>query len=230
MANTFKEFATGCYEGGQELAAMLTPPITWPVTVPVLGAILGATVLPIGTGLFAGIDHLRNQWQVWKRPGAGEAENSIRGTFGKIAAQGYRYYGGAIELKFEEATVHNVYESGKTFPEGARSAIHHNREQGAKDLLGNLAQSATPDGRAFGCFRDGMEERFIVVRKKGETSSQFYQAARIDNPQTAPAGAIVAAHHYYKDVIGHGGIEKERHYAITPVDNSTAERLQKLGL
>lgn len=232
MAYKFKDFAQDSLEGGMNLAAYVTPPFTWPVAVPVLGALLGVTVVPVINAVAIGLDRLAEKREVWKRGKVSEAEKSISETFGNIAVKGFPYHGGGVELRFTEACVHNVYESGKTFPEADmhRIDVHHDREQCAKDLLGNLAQGATPYGRGFGCFRDGVEQRFIAVRKKGELASTFYQSARIEKPEDAPEGAIVATHHYYDGVIGHGPVKSESFYAITPVAPETAARLQKLGL
>ena len=131
-------------------------------------------------------------------------------------------------MRLTEACTHTVLPNGDTYAEAdiSRSDTHYDREQCAKDLLGTLAQGATPYGRSMG----KGENRFIVVRKKGEITSRFYEAARIEKPEDAPAGTIAATHHYYNSAIGHGGISKETHYAIMPVEPHVADRLRLLGL
>lgn len=229
MSYTFKDFRSDCVTGGTHLVAALTPPLLYSERVTrVLGFAAGCTVMPFINGAAIGYDKLTHNWQVWKRSNISQAEKSIRDTFGRISAQGYKPWGGGIELKLEEAQVYGVFKDGRVSAEAdiTRMDTHFNREQCAKDMLGNLAQGATPYGRAM----SANEERFIVVRKKGDLSSTFYQSAHIDDPSKAPAGAIVAAHHYYNSGIGHGGVSDEKFFAITPVDAPTSARLKSLGL
>lgn len=229
MAYTFKDFMSDSISGGIGLVEALTPPILFSEKVTVgLGTLLGVTVMPFVTGAAIGIDKAKDNWQLLKRSKVGANEKSIRDTFGEVSAKGYQYWGGGIELKMQEAQVFNVYKNGEVSPEAdiTRMDIHFNREQAANDMLGNLAQGATRYGRAMS---EG-DERFIVVRKKGEVSSTFYQAAKIDRPADAPKDAIVATHHYYNGAIGYDGVKEETFYAITPVDTKTAARLKSLGL
>lgn len=232
MLGKFRTFASDCYRAGQNLACQLTPPILmYPITIKILGAILGATVIPVVAGALIAYNALDEQRLLWPRRKVGDAEKSIRDVFGNISAKGYRDWGGGITLKLEEARVYGIcHTDGKVSPEAdyCRTDTHYDREQCAKDMLGNLAGNAA--GYSRGLDRARKEERFIVVRKAGETSSRFYQAAQIDSPADAPANAIVATHHYYKSGIGHGGIEKETFFAITPVEKRVAESLQRLGL
>ncbi|MEZ0223252.1 MAG: hypothetical protein ACAH83_01770 [Alphaproteobacteria bacterium] len=229
MSYKFKDFMSDCISGGTNIVAALTPPLLFSERVTrTVGFVAGVTVMPFVTGAYIGYDKFKDNWQLWKRSSVSEAEKSIRATFGQISTKGYKHWGGGIELKLEEAQVYGVYKDGRTYAEAdiTRMDTHFDREQGAKDMLGNLAQGATSYGRSM----SADEERFIVVRKKGELSSTFYQSAKIDDPSKAPAGAIVATHHYYNSGIGHGGVSDEKFYAITPVDAPTAARLKSLGL
>ncbi len=228
MAGKFKEFREDCLDAGTELARAITPPILGPVLDPFLGPLLGVSVAPVLLATVIAYDTLTEKKQIWTRSQVSDAEKSIREIFGDIALRGYTEWDGGIEMRLTESCVHNIFSDGTTDEEAPthRINIHHNREQCAKDLLGSLAQGATPYGRSM----SSDEERFIVVRKKGELTSRFYEVAHIDTLQDAPESAITATHHYYKSGIGHGGIDSTKHYAIMPVDQTTAERLRKLNL
>lgn len=231
MAGKFKTFVSNCYRAGQNMAYEITPPVLQDAVVPYLGAVLGATVVPVVGGVLTAYDMLDEKRQLWARGNVGDAEKSISEVFGNISAEGYRHWGGGITLKLEEARVYSIcHTDGKVSPEAdyCRTDTHYDREQCAKDMLGNLAGNAAGYSRSLDHARK--EKRVIVVRKAGETSSRFYQAAQIDSPADAPANAIVATHHYYKSGIGHGGIEKETFFAITPVEERVAASLQRLGL
>ncbi|MDD9901257.1 MAG: hypothetical protein OXT65_09790 [Alphaproteobacteria bacterium] len=225
---TFKEFVDDCRSVGYQLAAEFTPPVMHKVTIPVLGRVFGVTLGPVVMGAMIATDTLEDKVQVWKRSKVSAAEKSIRKTFGDISLRGYTPYDGGITMTLKEACVYDVYSDGKVSQEAdvTRSDTHYNREQCAKDMLGNLARGATKYGRSM----SANEERFIVVRKKGDAVSQFYKSAKIDSLADAPKGVITATHHYYNGPIGYDGISKETYYAITPVDAATAKRLRKLGL
>ncbi|MDD9899441.1 MAG: hypothetical protein OXT65_00490 [Alphaproteobacteria bacterium] len=229
--NTLKKlkyFARDCYSVGEEIGLAVTPPILWVPMVPVIGAVLGATVGPIVLGAHAGYNKVRDALPLWKRWKASDAEKSIRQTFGDISVKGYRHYGGGVEMKLEDTRVYEIYKDGRVSPEADihRMDTHHDREQCVKDMIGNVAHNAAGRSR----FLSPGDERFIVVRKKGSASSQFYKVAKIDSLDDAPASVLKATHHYYEGAIGHGEIKEETHYTITPVDTKTAERLRKLGL
>lgn len=228
MAYTFKDFASDCYTSGVRAAAWITPPFAQGVIVPFLGAALGVLVMPLLLGTTIGVDYLNKKIELWKRPKQTPAEKKIRETFGDIELKGYPHYGGGITMKLLEANTYTVPHAGGFYAEADmfRMQTHHNREKCAENMLGSLAECAAGNGRS----KLDTEDRFIVVRKKGELSSQFFQSAKINKPSDAPSGAIVAKHHYYEGPIGKGAVQSETYYAITPVDTTTAERLRKLGL
>jgi hypothetical protein len=179
-------------------------------------------------------DYISRARQEWKRSKIGPAEQSIRETFGNIAVKGYKHWDGGIEMKLTESCVYNIYDNKpeKNFAEADihRMDIHHDREQCAKDLLGNVAANICGKTRGFGAFVHGVEKRYLVVRKAGDLQSTFYTAAQVDSLDKVPENAIAATHSYYSEPIGHGRRENITHYAITKVDEATARRLRGLGL
>lgn len=182
------------------------------------------------------VDYLQRAREEWKRRDIGPAEQKIRDIFGDIAVKGYTPWGGGIEMKLTEACVHNVYEDNleKSFPEADmhRMDIHHDREECAKDLLGNVAANICGKTRGFGAFIHGVEKRYLVVRKKGELTSTFYTATQINSLSDAPDNTVATAtHSYYSKAIGHGRRENITHYAITELtDPNAIKNLKKLGL
>ncbi len=215
----------GLISFGEDLAEELTPESTHRVSVPILGKVFAVTLAP--TLIVGGMASmaLSDQWAWFTRRHVGEAEQSIRSTFGNIAASGYSEESKrGIQLEFTEVGVRGVNPDNRLgYDRHGATCVRSDREQCAKDMLGGIAHSAA--------YHDGDEERFIVVRKKGDLESTFYRSASIDKPENAPEGAIVAtSRHSFSVLPGEKDYSNTLHFAITPVDKPTAERLQKLGM